>query len=84
MRTHTTYIPETHAGARMVSVYAWRHPDDGEIHAYVTHGGTVSKPGELRGFSWDDIESEGAAAALAAVILAWVHLTSVNQPLPFG
>lgn len=83
MKSHDRYIPTTNAASSLVSIYAWREPDDGLICAYVVTDGTVSDPGVLRGFSWDDTETAEAGAALAAVVLAWVHRTTMQQPLPF-
>jgi hypothetical protein len=71
------------ADGPLLSIYAFRTCDDGQIAVYISHG-TVSQPEEPRRFLWEDTESGDAGASLAAVCLAWVHRHEQTQELPFG
>ncbi len=70
------------ADGPLLSIYAFRTVDDGQIAVYISRG-SVAVPEPPRKFLWDDVESEDAGAALAAVCLAWVHLYTLHQELPF-
>ena len=68
--------------APLLSIYAYRTVDDGRICLWVSHG-TVDKPDMPRRFLWDDVESDDSAAAIMAIVSAWVFGHTLNQPLPF-
>jgi hypothetical protein len=67
----------------MLSIYAYRTVDDGQIAAYVSLG-TVSEPESPRKFLWDDAETEDAGAALAAIVRSWAWRHLGQEELPFG
>jgi hypothetical protein len=66
----------------MLSMYLYRTVDDGRVCAYVSHG-TTDQPEPARRFLWDDVEVEETAAALAAIVMQWVHRYASQLELPF-